>query len=552
MRPIPRVKRALAVTATVLATALAVPLTAPPAGAAPAAPTALPGPLAPTQSGWVQGSAPDAAGVAAYRGIPYAAPPVRDLRWKAPQAPRPWPGVRQATAFGDACYGTPQPGPAQPMSEDCLSLNVWAPPKNVVPRAVMVWPAGAGFQTGSSAQPLFDGAALAAKGVVVVTFNYRLGVFGYLARHDLDRESGGSGAYGLQDQLAALRWVKTNIGAFGGDPSKVTLFGASAGAHSVGMLMSSPQSRGLFSAAIAESGAFWDTSHGSLPTHQQAVARGEALSGRLGASGVAGLRALPADQLNLATAWNPLTDPLLTAFAPSIDGQVVTAAPAEVFRRGQQLDVPLLAGYNTAENFPLFDPQVLPHSTPAEFYAAAQKLFGADRMARFKQLYPAADAAQAGQAASLLLSDMTISEQSWELLGLHQRTGRTGRAATYGYKFTYTSPYSPVAAHVAEVAFVFGNLGLPQYFAPTAPPATAADRAFSDKVMAYWVNFARRGDPNGAGLPAWPAYQGAGSALLELKAAPATVADPDAARLAFLASFRTDGRFPDSWAATAG
>ncbi|MET7508472.1 carboxylesterase family protein [Streptomyces albidoflavus] len=546
MRPITRLRRAPAVVAALAATALAAPFTAPPAAAAP---SAAPGPVTPTQSGWVRGSVPDAAKVAAYRGIPYAAAPVGGLRWKAPQPPKPWPGVRQATSFGDACYGTQLPGPPVAMSEDCLSLNVWAPARGV-PRAVLVWPAGAGFQTGSSAQPQFDGAALAAEGVVVVTFNYRLGVFGHLARNDLDKEAGSSGAYGLQDQIAALRWVKNNIAAFGGDPSKVTLFGSSAGAHSVGMLMSSPQSRGLFSRAVAQSGAFWDSSHGSLPTHRQAVARGEALSDRLGAPSLAELRAVPAGELNDATAWNPLTDPLVTAFSPSVDGKVLTAAPAEIFRRGQQHDIPLLAGYNTAENFPLFDAQALPHDTPEAFHAAAERLFGAGRMARFKELYPAADAGQAARSASLLLSDMTISEQSWELLNHHRRTARS---ATYGYKFTYTSPYSPVAAHVAEIPFVLGNLHLPQYFAPTAPPATTADRAFSAKVREYWVNFARRGDPNATGLPAWPAYGGSGTALQELTAAPAPIADPDAARMEFLSSFRgPDGRFPDSWAAPAG
>ncbi|MDX6741674.1 carboxylesterase/lipase family protein [Actinocorallia sp. A-T 12471] len=534
MRKILRARRALLTAAAVVAAAVALP-------AAPA--SALPGSIVPTQAGLVQGTSPDAKGVRAYKGIPYAAAPVGNLRWKAPQAPSPWLGVRQATSFGNACYGVPQPSPVA-MSEDCLTVNVWAP-SGVLPKAVLVWPSGAGFQTGSSAQSVFDGAALAAEGVVVVTFNYRLGVFGFLARQDLDQESGSSGAWGLRDQIAALSWVKTNIGAFGGNPNKVTLFGASAGAHSVGMLMASPRTNGLFSKAIAESGAYWDSAHGSLPTHAQAVSRGQALSAQLNAPNLAALRAIPADTLNLATMWNPMTDPLLTAFAPSIDGYVLTKAPAQVFKDGDQRKIPLLAGYNGAENFPLFDLQVLPHGTPAEFYAAAEELFGADRMAEFQQLYPAADNAQAAESAFALLADMTISQQTWEMLDNHQRTTS---AAAYGYKFTYTSPYSPVAAHVAEIPFVFGNLDEPQYFSPFSPPATAADRSFSAKVRDYWVNFAETGNPNGSGLPSWPQYTGPGSSLLELKSAPSTIADPDAARFQFLSSFRTDGRFPASWA----
>lgn len=511
----------------------------------PAPAVAAGGTIIPTQSGLVRGSAPDAAGVQAFKGIPYAAAPVGTLRWKAPRPAATWPGVRSATGYRPSCWATPLPGaPSIPMSEDCLSVNVWTPsPRSGPPKAVMVWIYGGGFQFGTSADPRYDGAALAARGVVVVSLNYRLGVFGNLARPELDAESGGSGAYGLQDQIAALRWVRRNIRAFGGNPANVTVFGQSAGAHSIGMLMASPQANGLFAKAIAQSGAFWDSEHGSIATHAEALARGNALSGRLGAPTLAALRAVPAADLSAATTWIPALDPGVTAFAPSIDGQVLRDSPAAVFGQGRQQRIPLLAGFTAAEDVPLFDLRALPHSSPEEFYAAAEKLFGAGRMAEFKVLYPAANAVQATASANQLIGDLVITEQTRTMLRLQKRAGVPN---IYGYRFSYTSAYSPIAAHVADVPFVFGNL-FPQYFAPQAPPANAADRAFSNQLMGYWTNFAKQGDPNGTGLPAWRRYTGNGSPVLDLAASPKTVKDPGAARLNFLASFRTSGRFPASW-----
>ncbi|WP_405015152.1 carboxylesterase/lipase family protein [Kitasatospora sp. NBC_01539] len=490
-----------------------------------------------TDTGLVQGAAPDANGVTAFKGIPYAAAPVGPLRWRSPRSAAAWSGVRTADAFGPACWGTqPAGAPAAVMSEDCLTVNVWQPPRRSgPPKAVMVWLHGGGFQFGSSADPKYDGARLAAQGVEVVSLNYRLGAFGFLARPDLDREAGSSGDFGLQDQIAALRWVQRNIAAFGGDPGNVTLFGQSAGAHAVGMLMASPQTRGLFAKAVAQSGAFWDSEYGSIPPHGAALAQGTALSTTLAAPTLADLRAVPADRLAAATGS--------AFFAPSIDGEVLTDSPAAVFARGEQRHVPLLAGYTGAEDFPLFDARALPHASSQEFYTAADRLYGADRMAEFARLYPAATPAEAAAQARRLVGDMVISEQAWELLGLQQRTGGSN---VYGYTFTYTSAYSPVPAHVADVPFVFGNL-LPQYFAPQAPPAGTADRAFSDTLAKYWTNFAVHGDPNGPGLPYWPRYAGTGSKLMELNAAPAAVTEPDGARLGFLASFRTNGRFPGSW-----
>ena len=504
-------------------------------------------PIVRTEAGLTQGAAPDASGVAAFKGIPYAAPPVGELRWRNPQpAPR-WDGVHQAARFGSACWQAPVPGrsPAAspPQSEDCLTLNVWTPAANGrAGRPVMVWLHGGGFQFGSSAQPVYDGARLAARGVVVVSLNYRLGAFGFLAHPALDREAPGSGAFGLQDQLAALRWVERNIGEFGGDAGNVTLFGESAGAHSVGILLASPLARGLFDKAIVQSGAFWDSEHGSIISHETALQQGLALSARAEAPTAADLRAIPADRLNTLTAYDFVSDPALTAFAPSIDGRLLRESPATALRRGRLRNIPLLGGWNDAE-FALFTSRALPHATAKEFNAAAAKLFGADRMAEFTMLYPSHTPQELAASSNTLIGDLVISEQTWRLLGLH---AQAHDARTFAYQFSYTSPYSPIAAHTADLPFVFGTL-TPQTFAPTASAASANDRHLSDVMMSYWTNFATHGDPNGPGLPFWPAYAGSGSTVMRLQANPAAGAETGTDRLRFIASFQRDGRFPEAW-----
>ncbi|MER6345072.1 carboxylesterase/lipase family protein [Streptomyces sp. NPDC001595] len=491
-----------------------------------------------TTSGDVRGTAPDSSGVASYKGIPYAAPPVGPLRWRPPQPPASWSGVRDGTRFGNTCMGVATPStPPASMSEDCLTLNIWAPAGTEQPKAVMVWLHGGGFQFGSSSEPVYDGARLASQGVVVVSLNYRLGVFGFLARHDLDAESGASGNFGLRDQIAALRWIQSNIGAFGGDPDNVTVFGESAGAHAVGMLMSSPGTTGLFHKAIAQSGGFWDSVYGSIDTHAMALARGEGLSATMNAPSLTDLRAIPARELNLATARLDTS-----GFQPGIDGTTVPDEPAQVFAQGRQQRVPLLAGYMAEEDFPVFQDKTLPHSTPLEFNTSAARVFGLDRMDEFKPRYPAITISQTNASARQLAGDMMITEQTWEMLGLHQHT--SGQPV-YAYKFTYTSPYSPRAGHTFDLPFVFGTLDAKSSLLSVAP--SEADRAFSDKVMSYWTTFARLGNPSTSDLPAWAPYQGEGSRVQELAATPVPVSDPDATRLQFLKSFREDGRLPDRW-----
>ncbi len=494
------------------------------------------------EAGTLRGVPRDDQGVLAFKGIPYAAPPTGALRWHAPEPPHAWSGVRDVGQFGARCWSAWKldraPGP--PQSEDCLTLNIWTAARQTgEKRPVMVWIHGGGFEFGSSAEPSTDGSRFAEKGVVLVSANYRLGVLGFMAHADLDRE-GPSGDYGLQDQLAVLRWVKANIERFGGDPDNVTVFGESAGAHAIGILMASPLAHGLMHKAIGESGAFWDSEYGAMATFDEARARGADFANRMGARSIAELRALPAEQLNAAAMWDFSTHPGVTAFSPSIDGYVVPGVPATRYLHGQQLAIPLLAGWNDVEQWP-FRPLAPPHASAPDFRRAATRMFGKERLPEFLKLYPADNDAQANESADALIGDLVISEQTWQWLELQQRSGR----AAYGYRFTYTSPYAPVASHLVEVPFVFGTL-TPQFIVGGVAPPGDHDRALSEIIMSYWVNFANRGDPNGAGLPVWPRYDSKG--LMQILGA---VVKPErnvqAARLRFLASYRTDGAFPALW-----
>lgn len=495
------------------------------------------------QGGLVRGADRDASGVLAYKGIPFAAPPIGERRWHSPVPPEKWSGVRDARQYGSRCWSAlendPEPGPSR--SEDCLTLNVWTAAKHASDkRPVMVWVHGGGFQFSSSADPSIDGTKLSAKGVVVVSFNYRVGVLGFLAHPELDKE-GPSGNYGLQDQLAALKWVQANIAQFGGDPANVTIFGESAGAHAIGILMASPLAVGLFHKAIGESGAFWDSEHGSLTTFVEARERGTSFAKRVGTESVAALRKLPPQELNKAASWNFTQDPCLTAFSPSVDGYVVPGVPAEWYLRGQQLHIPLLAGWNGVEEWP-FRTRALPHKTAEEFREAAARMFGAENLAKFLEVYPATTDDQANHSAELLIGDLTISEQTWQWLDLQSRTGH---APVYGYHFTYTSPYVPVAAHLTEVPFVFGTL-TPQFIVRSFAPPAPADHALSDIMMAYWINFATKGDPNGAGLPPWRPYAEAGT-VQNFGAPVADAPNLQLTRFQFLAQFRNNGVFPAKW-----
>jgi para-nitrobenzyl esterase len=454
-----------------------------------------------------------------FKGIPFAAPPVGELRWRAPQPVKPWTGVRDATAFGPRAMQGPiysdmifrDEGPA----EDCLYLNVWTPAKSDREQLpVMVWIYGGGFQAGSASEPRQDGENLAKKGVVVVSLTYRLGVFGFLAHPELTKESGhdASGNYGLMDQIAALRWVQRNIAAFGGDPGNVTIFGESAGSMSVSMLMTSPLARGLFHQAIGESGALFQIRNGpgnrdySFPDGERL---GEKFAAAAGARSLAELRALPAEAI-LKTA---LGDPSFK-MGPVFDGYVLPKNPAAAWAAGQQSRVPLLAGWNADENrvYATFGNK---RPTAKDFIAETRAHYG-NRADAILKLYPAATDEQAVRSAGDLACDQFIVYGTWQWIELQRETGG---APVFRYSFDRAGPVpldtvingKPAtsadvgARHAADIPYVFGALA-------SVPDVSweAADRKLSDAMGTYWTNFAKTGNPNGAGLPDWPRYEKAG------------------------------------------
>ncbi|MGC9948813.1 MAG: carboxylesterase family protein [Bryobacteraceae bacterium] len=470
-------------------------------------------------------------GVAAFKGIPFAAPPVGALRWKPPQPAPHWEGVREAVEFGARCmqgniYNDMvfrDKGP----SEDCLYLNVWTPAASAEARLpVMVWIYGGGFAAGAASEPRQDGENLARKGVVVVSMNYRLNVFGFFAHAELANESGhhSAGNYGLLDQLAALEWVHKNIAGFGGDPAKVTIFGESAGSFSVSAQMASPLAQGLFQRAIGESGAFFSTvlNLKPLPRSEEADAK---FAESIGAHSLADLRAKPAGELLDAAAKQ---DGI--RFAPNIDGYFLPRSVREIYAKGQQSHVPLLAGWNHDEGGygSVFEKDA---PTAANFAAYAHKHFG-DKTDAFLKLYPAESDEQAKRSAQDLAGDQFIAFSTWKWLEMQ---GRAGHSALYRYEFDDAPPGddSPPrgAYHSAEIEFVFGAL------ASKNLPWRPEDNALSDLVSAYWSNFAKTGDPNSPGLPQWPTYsKRAKYPVMHLDATSHAAPDDHRARYEFLDS----------------
>ena len=492
-------------------------------------------PVVQTRDGPVLGTRDSTTGIISFKGIPYASPPTGDLRWQSPIAPKKWNTPIDATTYGPSCYSffAGAPGPSGE-SEDCLTANIWTSGLNPEDlRPVMVFIYGGGFEFGSSAVPTYDGTHFAEQGAVLVSFNYRLGNFGFLAHPELDRE-GPSGNFGLQDQLLALRWIRQNIRSFGGDPDNILVFGESAGAHAIGLLMASPLAQGAFDKAILESGAWWDTEHGSITTFEQARQIGAAWTNRIGVSSVSGLRELSSKEIVNSSLWSVLADPGTTAFSPSIDSYVLPAAPGAIFEAGRQLKIPLLAGWNQVEES-LFLPRALPHQSAEQFKSGMKLLFGAET-----PLYPADTDAQASDSANALIGDLVIRQQTWEIGDLHARGGNS----VYLYYYTYNSSYSPVASHTAELPFVFGTFPTTMPGGPPAP-VSGADREFSKQTMSFWINFARLGNPNGANLLNWDLY-GGGKGIIELGKTikPSTY---DLSRFKFIQSFRSNGVLPASW-----
>jgi para-nitrobenzyl esterase len=413
-------------------------------------------------------------------------------------------------------------------SEDCLYLNVWTPARSRHARLpVMVWIYGGGFAAGSASEPRQDGENLAKKGVVVVTFNYRLGVFGFFSHPGLTQESAhhASGNYGLLDQVAALAWVQKNIAAFGGDPRKVTIFGESAGSFSVSALMASPLAQGLFERAIGESGAFFGTTLRLKPLAVSEEA-GQKFADSLGAGALDALRAKPADEL-LQVALKP---PSGIRFGPNIDGYFLPEDPSAIYASGKQSHVPLLAGWNADEGsyrsiFAKAEP------TAPNFAERVRALFG-DQADRILNLYAAATDDQAKRAAQDLAGDRGTAYTTWKWIEMQ---ASTSGSAVYRYEFDDAPPSAPDdrapsrgAYHSAEIEFVFEAL------ASKKLPWRPEDEKLSDRMSSYWTNFAKTGDPNGPGLPPWPAYTDASQfPVMHLSANPQSSPDEHRARYKF-------------------
>jgi len=450
-----------------------------------------------TEQGKVTGKTINDGKVKAFLGLPYAAPPVGDLRWKAPQPPAKWSGERDASKFGAHCAQNHVfddmvfQGPAP--SEDCLFLNVYAPAdatdKSKLP--VMFWIHGGGYSGGGSDEPRHNGDFLPLKGVVLVTINYRLGVFGFLASSDLAREGNGTaGNYGLLDMVAVLQWVKENIKKFGGDASNVTIFGESAGSFAVSTLMASPMAKGLFAKGIGESGAaFSDVlSVDSLDAREK---KDDEWVASTGAKSLAELRALPTDKILDSVKGRR------GGFSTVVDGKLLTEPVTDTYAAGKQAHVPLLAGWNRDEG------SFFANGMTAEKWKAMAAAMFKDRAAEFLTLYPGDTDEQAVNSAIAYGSDSFIAFSTWKWLEAQRKTGDS---PVYRYHFELRatpSKFHPgtFAFHSDDIEYVFGTLD-------TRPgwTASADDRKLSDEMMSYWTNFAKTGDPNGAGLPVWPKY----------------------------------------------
>jgi para-nitrobenzyl esterase len=496
-------------------------------------------------TGRIVGNPRDSGKILSFKGIPYARPPINELRWKPPQPLLPWNDTFNATTFGFTCWNSlVDTITVTAQNEDCLTVNVWTGAQKVNDSLpVMVWVYGGGFVFGQSGDPSYDGTKLAQKGVVVVHFNYRMNAFGFLAHPELDIEGQPSGNFGLQDIQAVLKWVQENIASFGGDASRVTVFGESAGAHAIGLLMASPLSKSLFHQAIMESGSWWDNEHGSLMTFDLARQNGTAFALLHNATSADDLRSIPAAIINSSTIWSFETDPSITAFTPSLDSYVLPAIPAEVFDLGLQMKIPIMAGWNTFEGFP-FVTRAIPHATSLEFRTDAEAFFH-HQTREFLDYYPGSTDAEANASALALIGDLAIGEQTWEIVDTQSRSGA---GSVYLYHLTYTSPYMPASVHGSDIPFVFGNL-IPTFANPTGAPANEEDQQFSDAVMAYWTNFAKDGNPNGptgSDLPTWPEYGGDGAHVLGLGTHIAPI-DVDFSRFHFIKSLRHNGIFPAAW-----
>ena len=486
-------------------------------------------PLVKTAYGPIEGYRTN--GLEIFKGIPFAAPPVGELRWKAPQPPAPWKEVKQCTAFGPSPVQAPPVPfmfwskefliPAEPISEDCLYLNVWTPERKTK-KPVLVYIYGGGFRSGGSACPIYDGEAMAKKGIVFVSVNYRVGSFGFLAHPELTAASGhgSSGNYALLDMIAALKWVKENIAAFGGDPTRVTIAGQSAGAFAVNFLCASPLAKGLFSGAIAQSGgSILPSQIRPKITLAQAESMGLDLERELGVSGIAALRSLPAEKILSAKAG---------LMGPFDDGHVIRDGIAATYRNGNQNDVPLLLGWNA-------DDRVSGKPLEAAAYQeSVMKRFGTDA-GSFLKHYPGSSDREAAKSQADMGRDETFAIQGWSWAKIQQVKGRS---PVYVYNFdralpSYTKETAFGAFHSGEIVYAYDNLHT------LDRPWEAADRKLATDMSAYWLNFIRTGDPNGKGLPGWPSFRSSDQQILVLDEQIRTVKLPTRSKLEWWEAYFT-------------
>jgi len=489
-------------------------------------------------AGAIEGVYDAKTGIQSYLGIPYARPPVGDLRWQAPQPVVPWPGVKETKRFGPCPVQTPAFADmifrAETMSEDCLYLNVWTPAgHDTRGLPVLVYFYGGGFVAGDGSEPRYDGASMAAKGIVAVTVNYRLNIFGSLALPALSAEAPykASGNYGFLDQCAALKWVHDNIAAFGGDPKRVTIAGESAGSMSVSVLMGSPLSRGYIAGAIGESGSAISRTITTVPL-AEAEKEGAEFAAKAGQLTLARLRAMSTREIyelyRASKRWG---------FPPVQDGYLLPKPLADIYAAGEQAQVPLLVGWNSAEipglaflQAPVYRDDLymkkLREAYPQDFEAALK-------------LYPGGSAEEVERSATALASDRFIAYSTWKWFDLNRRHNAQ---PTYRYLYSrippsvppaksvkkgplaFTMPPLTGAPHACEIPYAMGNLDLLK-----DTPWTADDYTVSETMQAYFANFIKTGNPNGAGLPEWPAAAADEPAPpvmrldVESKAAPSTV-----------------------------
>jgi para-nitrobenzyl esterase len=482
------------------------------------------------KEGVVQGTSEG--GLTIYKGIPFATPPVGELRWRAPQPAAKWEGVRQADKFAPA----PMQGgnPVSGKSEDCLYLNVWTPAKSPTDKVpVLVWIYGGGFNFGGTAEPTYNGEKLAKKGVVLVSIAYRVGQLGFLAHPELSAENPNhvSGNYGLLDMIAGLKWIKENIAAFGGDPNKVTIFGESAGGIAVSMLCASPLAKGLFHGAISQSGgSFGPARTTTFPGENMkslpyAEAAGAAYVKGAGFSSIADLRKVDADKL----------PPVRGLAWPIIDGRVIPGDQYKLYEEGKYNNVPILVGYNSDEGASFSPPK-----TPEDYVAAVKGRYGkfADDLIK---AYPAGTG-NVAKTARDLSRDAAFGWHTWSWARLQSKN----QSKVFYYYFDQHLSYpegSPLAGygspHGQEVAYVFGTLNA------SSPQTTKTDLDISDAMSTYWTNFAKYGDPNGAGEPKWHAFNNSNPVVMYFSQTVHTGPVPGAASLKVLDGYFKWRRSPD-------